>query len=122
MDEWRFEAEFPIFTIVDHAKFQKDGFSATTRLIDPEIGGYVPLFTDVDLVRSFIESFFAATGKVAVGLKNAKALRAILTDLERNGCHHVGIDISKLPTRIAGRFCTIKQLIEEGLSPQSTEP
>jgi hypothetical protein len=107
------DVEFPVWTIANKSKFKDGGLlHAIPKMMCPDIGGpFFPLFTDKDLAETFIERF-SVDGAGTVTLLRNHALAVLLTDLEKLGCNHVGLDVSKIGGRISGRFYPSREVLD----------
>jgi hypothetical protein len=109
-DQDVFEWAIPVWTIVDIEKYQKENLpTCITVLVAPDVGNFLPLFTDIDLARTIIGQV-PLHGKMPLELKTPGALRFVLECFERIG-KHAGFDVSWVRSQYTGRFPTIRKLI-----------
>lgn len=117
-----FEIPFPVWTIVDVAEHQKRGLPHSVKVLEtPEHGKVLPLFTDADLAKTWIERQ-PLPGKAPLRMMTARLLYTLLTDYKRFGGNYVGIDLSKSTAgTISGRFCPVQELLD-ALKDDPAEP
>ena len=101
----KFLIQLPVWVVADKERLQTFGLTPSVVTAgSPEVGDFVPLFTDEDLVQRFMVAN-PHPNATRIPLANGKALRVILTAWCRQGVNNVGIDITITPDgRISGRF------------------
>jgi hypothetical protein len=113
-DHTVFEIPFPVWTIVDVAEHQKRGLPHSVKVLEtPEHGPVLPLFTDADLAKTWIERQ-PLPGKAPLRMMTARLLHTLLTDYkQRFRGNYVGIDMSKSKAGLmSGRFCPVQELLD----------
>jgi hypothetical protein len=120
-DPGTFLVKFPIWTIVNVKVLQESGPGpAIATCTAPEIGQFIPIFTDEDLAKQFMEKVETPPGFSRLGLRTLKALRVIVAGWDKGEVHHVGIDVSFAEGRSpSGRFYP-SQSILSAIPPDAT--
>jgi hypothetical protein len=109
----KFLIQLPVWTIADVAICQAKGLEPAIAIFSaPEIGKILPLFTDEDLAKRFLETV-PVPGKSRVWLRTMKAVRAVIAGWYKAGVGHVGIDMSFASGgSISGRFYPCQELLD----------
>lgn len=109
-----FVADYPLWIIVDRARYEKAGVPiGISKFVAQELGATLPVFTDDDLADRFLDDWQTPVVKMKLAIETQDLLYSILKELEKAGCQHVGVDISIFTGKLTGRFHPIREFIED---------
>lgn len=116
-----FEFEFPVWCLSHKTlSFLK----TLTCVMVPEDDRAVPIFTDRDLLQSFIASNPHTTSEFEEWrLEQYEDLEFYLSEAEKNGVKHVAFDPIFTATRIGARYksiADIRKIIRRGIADRRT--
>ena len=118
--------DFPLYAIADKSVLNKHGLSnAIIGEQSVQAGKFITIFSKEELATKYRSATLGGRSKsrVIVSIKRISAFRTVLSDLQRNGLNHVGINVVEYSSGPKGRFIAPQVLIErcDRQTPESDE-
>jgi hypothetical protein len=118
-----FQFVYPMWLLVDAKGLAERGLPASVAVLGgPESTGFIPLFTNADKAKRFLE-VMPLPGQSPLAIGTAQLLATILDDFYRRGIYDMAVDFHSSAAAgkhsLVGGFLGIKPFIERTFGKKS---